>query len=35
LSGARVRRVAASGRRTSSGPCAESTRPRTIAIGRA
>jgi predicted dithiol-disulfide oxidoreductase (DUF899 family) len=35
LSGARVRRVAARGRRPSSRPCAEPTRPRTIAIGRA
>jgi predicted dithiol-disulfide oxidoreductase (DUF899 family) len=32
-SGARVRRVAASRPRSSSGPCVESTRPRTIAIG--
>src|SRR5512147_96849 len=35
LSGARVRKVAARGRRPSSRPCAEPTRPPTIAIGRA
>ena len=34
-SGARARRVAARGRRPSSRPCAEPTRPRTSAIGRA